>query len=99
MDKPGNRSAAGLLCEAEEGTGWKKGTADERARPVSEKREGRWKWASAGMLGWNRKWAYGGEVGLRWRGELGRGLEKGKGREREFGEVFLLNFFQTFFLF
>jgi hypothetical protein len=93
MDKPGNRSAAGLLCEAEEGTGWKKGTADERARPVSEKREGRWKWASAGMLGWNRKWACGDEVGLRWRGELGHGLEKGKGREREFGEVFLLNFF------
>jgi hypothetical protein len=24
---------------------------------------------------------------------LGCGLEKGKGREREFGEVFLLNFF------
>jgi hypothetical protein len=54
-----------LLCEEEEGTGWRKGTADERARPVSDKREGRWKWAGAGMLGWNRKWAGGGEVGLR----------------------------------
>jgi hypothetical protein len=87
-----------LLCEAEEGTGWKKETTDERARSVSEKREGRWKCAGVGMLGWNRKWASGGEVGLRGRGELGRGLEKEKGRERKFGEVFLLNFFfQTSF--
>jgi hypothetical protein len=88
-----------LLCEAEEGIGWRMVTADERARLVSEKREGRWKWAGARMLGWNRKWAGGGEVGLRGRGELGRGLEKGKWREKEFGEVFLLFFSSNLFFF
>jgi hypothetical protein len=38
--KAPKRSAAGLLCEAEEGTGWRKGMADVRGRVVGERREG-----------------------------------------------------------
>jgi hypothetical protein len=39
-------------------------------------------------------------AGVGWeRGELGRGLEKGKGREREFGEVFSFKLFLKSFCF
>jgi hypothetical protein len=79
-----------------------------------ERREGREKWAAGGVgleevvgqrkttgpseneLGRKEKrgWA-----GVGWvRGELGRGLEKGKGREREFGEVFSFKIFLNAFV-
>jgi hypothetical protein len=86
-----------------------------RARGGGERREGREKWAAGGVgpeevvvrrkrtgsseneLGRKEKrgWA-----GVGWeRGELGRGLEKGKGREREFGEVFSFKLFLKSFCF
>jgi hypothetical protein len=69
------------------------GGTDQRAQGGGErKREGKWEWAGAGMLGWNRKWAGGDEVGPR--GPKGEGGEGWGGLG-----FFLIIFFKLLFLF